>query len=176
MLKGKSEKTPKRKTVKKKSSAPSPKKKTAARRPVSKDSQKAAKKGKEFNFFEGIGRRKTSSARVRIFPDAEKKIIINGKNFEDYFPTLETKEIAVSPLKEADLLGKIGVSANVKGGGPHSQSEAVRHGLAKAVSIFNPELKKEMKKRGFLTRDSRMRERKKPGLKRARRAPQWKKR
>ncbi len=131
---------------------------------------------KEVKYFEGTGRRKTSIARVRLFIPGDKYFLVNEKPLEKYFPTLELQEIIFSPLKLTDCLEQFNVSVRVKGGGLHSQSEAVRHGIAKALVIFNPELRKKLKKTGFLTRDSRMRERKKFGLKRARRAPQWQKR
>jgi small subunit ribosomal protein S9 len=127
-------------------------------------------------YFEAIGRRKTSIARVRIFPQGERAIIVNGKPLENYFPTLETRQTILSPFQKMDIMDKFGVSVLVKGGGITSQSEAIRHGIANALILFNPEFRKTLKSAGYLTRDSRMRERKKFGLKRARRAPQWQKR
>ncbi|MCX6760722.1 MAG: 30S ribosomal protein S9 [Candidatus Nealsonbacteria bacterium] len=126
-------------------------------------------------YFEGIGRRKTSTARVRLLQD-EKTIIINEKPLEKYFPTIETQQTVLSVFQKMDMVGKFGVSVRVKGGGINSQSEAIRHGIANALIDFDPESRKTLKNTGFLTRDSRMRERKKFGLKRARRAPQWAKR
>ena len=136
--------------------------------------EKEAKKALEF--FEGIGRRKTSIARVRLLPQGEKTIIINGKTLEQYFPTLETRQTVLAVFQKMDILDRFGVSVKVKGGGINSQSEAIRHGIANALIVFDPEFRKTLKNTGFLTRDSRMRERKKFGLKRARRAPQWAKR
>lgn len=136
--------------------------------------EKTEKKTKRY--FEGIGRRKTSTARVRLLPHEEKTIIVNGRPLEKYFPTIETQQTVLSIFQKMDIVGKFGVSVKVKGGGINSQSEAIRHGIANALLVFDPESRKTLKGTGFLTRDSRMRERKKFGLKRARRAPQWAKR
>lgn len=131
---------------------------------------------KTAKYFEAVGRRKTSVARVRLFTQGEKGFLVNGKACNEYFPTLELQQIAVSPLERMKVFDKFGVEVRVKGGGVHSQAEAVRHGISRALVIFNAEFKKRLRKVGFLTRDPRMRERKKFGLKRARRAPQWQKR
>jgi small subunit ribosomal protein S9 len=127
-------------------------------------------------FFEGIGRRKTSLSRVRFFASGDKSISINDKNIKDYFPTAELQEIVSSPLEKADSVSSYKISVKVKGGGIHSQAEAVRHGIARALILFDPNLRGRLRSLGLLTRDSRMRERKHFGLKRARRAPQWRKR
>ena len=127
-------------------------------------------------FFKAIGRRKTAIAQVRLYQKAGKEFSVNNKPLNEYFSSLESQQIAVSPLEKTDFLGKFTVSVKVSGGGLHAQGEAIRHGVSRALTKFNPELHKKLKKAGFLTRDSRMRERKKPGLKRARRAPQWSKR
>jgi small subunit ribosomal protein S9 len=127
-------------------------------------------------FFEGVGRRKTSLARVRFFASGDKDISINEKSLKDYFPTVEMQEIITSPLQKSDSVSSYKISAKVKGGGIHSQAEAVRHGIARALILFDPSLRVKLRGLGLLTRDSRMRERKKFGLKRARRAPQWRKR
>jgi len=145
--------------------------KKTIKKPVKEKEEKKA-----FKFFEGIGRRKTSIARVRLLPQGEKTIVINGKTLEQYFPTLETRQTVLAVFQKMDILDRFGVSVKVKGGGINSQSEAIRHGIANALIIFDPEFRKTLKNTGFLTRDSRMRERKKFGLKRARRAPQWAKR
>ena len=131
---------------------------------------------KALKYFEEVGRRKTAIARVRLLKEGEKTIVINGKPFENYFQTLELREAALSPLKTTDLIGQFQISVKTKGGGLHAQAEAVRHGIAKALVLFSPELRTKLKKAGYLTRDPRMRERKKFGLKLARRAPQWQKR
>jgi small subunit ribosomal protein S9 len=126
-------------------------------------------------YFEAVGRRKTSVARVRLYPN-ENFFLVNQRPLEVYFPTLELRKIAKEALEKVNSLGKFGVSVRVKGGGIHSQAEALRHGLARALVLFNSEFKPVLKEAGFLKRDPRMRERKKFGLKRARRAPQWQKR
>lgn len=133
-------------------------------------------KSKRERYFEGIGRRKTSIARVRLFLEGEKNFLINGKLLEQYFPMRELQQIVLSPLNLTACLAKFKVSVKVKGGGITSQAEAVRHGVARALVLFNPEFRKKLKSAGYLKRDPRMRERKKFGLKRARRAPQWQKR
>jgi len=126
-------------------------------------------------YIETVGRRKTALARVRLFTQGKKGIQINNKLYTEYFPKFLYKT-AEEPLEKLKCLGKFGVSVVVRGGGATAQAEAVRHGIAKALVHLNPYFKKRLKKFGYLTRDSRMRERKKPGLKRARRAPQWSKR
>jgi len=133
-------------------------------------------KGKKVQYFEGVGRRKTSVARVRIYPTGENAFLINEKPYQEYFKDPFYHEIIFAPLKKINQLSKFKVTVKVKGGGLTGQAEAIRHGLARALVKFNPNFKKPLKKAGFLTRDPRERERKKPGLKRARRAPQWSKR
>ncbi len=137
---------------------------------------KVTVKPKIAKYFEGIGRRKTAVARVRISIQKEKTFLINTRTSENYFPTKYLQRIILSPLSLTDYSDKFQVSVRVKGGGTTSQAEAVRHGLTRALVLFDPELRKQLKKAGFLKRDPRMRERKKFGLKRARRAPQWQKR
>lgn len=127
-------------------------------------------------FFEAVGRRKTAIARVRIFAYNGTNYSFNGKTLDQYFPDHELQVIVRDALDRIDLAGKFSVTAVLKGGGLHAQAEATRHGVSRALLLFDPELRKRLKKSGFLTRDPRMRERKKFGLKRARRAPQWQKR
>lgn len=140
---------------------------------------------KKEKYFEGVGRRKTAIARVRLFayaPLSRKngagfpQILINGKPLEEYFATIELQQAVYAPLNLMNFLEQLKVSVKVKGGGIVSQAEAVRHGVARALVLFNPDFRKKLKKAGYLKRDPRMRERKKFGLKRARRAPQWSKR
>ncbi len=156
-------------------------KKTAVkkeRKPKRAAKVKAEKKplGKPERYFEASGRRKTAVARVRLFTEGEKAFVINGKPLDVYFPTLELRQTAKSALEKVNCLDKFSISVLVKGGGFNAQAEAVRHGIARALVLFNPDFRKQLKRVGFLTRDPRMRERKKFGLKRARRAPQWSKR
>ena len=165
---------PRKKTTVKTKSATRKKPVAAKAKGAKKKTKKEVKKTSKF--FEGLGRRKTATARVRLSSQGEKINLINGKPLENYFPTNELQETVLSPLKKMEYLGQFGVSARVRGGGTNAQAEAVRHGVAKALVLFNPELRKKLKKAGYLTRDPRMRERKKFGLKRARRAPQWSKR
>jgi len=130
----------------------------------------------KINFYETVGRRKTAVARVRLFTRGDKNFLVNKKPYQNYFPTLELQQIMIAPFEKMNCNDKFGVSVKVNGGGVHAQAEAVRHGISRALVLFNPDFRKRLKKAGFLTRDARMRERKKFGLKRARRAPQWQKR
>lgn len=124
-------------------------------------------------YFEATGRRKTAIARVRVFDG--KNILVNDKDYKEYFKTERQRQAAAAALKavQADNLG---VSARVTGSGLSAQAEAVRHGLARSLVKYNEDFKRVLRREGFLTRDSRMVERKKYGLKKARRAPQWSKR
>ncbi len=140
---------------------------------MKKEIKKEIKKEK---YFEAVGRRKTSVSRVRLFENNEKGFLVNEKPLEKYFPTLELQQIAKAALDKANCLDIFSISAKLKGGGLHSQAEALRHSISRALILFNLDLRKALKKAGFLIRDPRMRERKKFGLKRARRAPQWAKR
>jgi len=126
--------------------------------------------------YYGTGRRKESVARVRLVP-GEGKIIINKRTLDDYFGGLDAlKAIIKQPLALTDTLGKYDVLVNVRGGGFTGQAGAIRHGIARALLEVDPNLRPALKQAGFLTRDPRMKERKKYGLKGARRAPQFSKR
>lgn len=125
-------------------------------------------------YTEGIGRRKTAAARVRITPASKRSVMINDISLEEYFDTEELRTTAMSPLEEGEELYT--VTAVVKGGGISAQAEAVRHGIARAMTERDAELRGALKKKGFLKRDPRVKERKKPGLKKARKAAQWSKR
>jgi len=127
-------------------------------------------------YFEATGRRKTAVARVRLYTKGDKAMEVNGMAFAKYFPTKILQMTALASLDKMKSLERFRVVAKVNGGGVNSQAEAVRHGIARALVIFNPDYRKRLRKAGFLTRDPRMKERKKFGLKRARRAPQWSKR
>lgn len=128
------------------------------------------------SFISAIGRRKQASARVRLIPQGTGAITVNAKPYQAYFPTLETQYIVAGALKAVNRADAFDVSVRVQGGGVRGQAEAVRLGIARALVKFNAELKPSLRKAGFLTRDARVRERKKYGLKSARRAPQWAKR
>lgn len=127
------------------------------------------------NQFQGTGRRKTSVARVRLLPGSG-QFFVNKKNLEDYFAYQTLIDIAKSPLKLVEKEGSYDVHVNVKGGGFTGQAGAIRHGVARALLASDEELKSELKRAGFLTRDSRKKERKKPGLKKARKSSQFSKR
>jgi len=131
---------------------------------------------KPAKYFETIGRRKEAVARVRLFTRGEKTFLVNKKPLEVYFPAFELQQVVKSALVKIKCFDKFKISAIVRGGGIKAQAEAIRHGISRALVLFNPDFRKRLKKTGFLTRDSRMRERKKFGLKRARKAPQWSKR
>jgi len=123
-----------------------------------------------------VGRRKTSNASIRLYEGGNNEITVNGKSFNDYFPTDEMRLIVLEPFKVAALPITMSVTAILKGGGIHSQAEALRHGIARAIIAYNVELRKKLKKEGLLKRDPRAKERRKFGLKKARKAPQWSKR
>ncbi len=132
--------------------------------------------GKADRYFEAIGRRKTAVARVRLFTKGDKEFLVNEKSYEQYFQTADDRETSVSSMKKMKCLDKFRITVMVKGGGHSAQAEAVRHGTARVLVDFNQNFRKRLRKAGFLTRDPRMRERKKFGLKRARKSPQWSKR
>lgn len=127
-------------------------------------------------YYEAVGRRKTAIARIRLWPnDAKQKIIVNNKNYSDYFPVKELQDVLIEPMIKSGIK-TYKISIKIFGGGLRAQAYAARHGLSRALVSAYPESKTILKTFGFLTRDSRMKERKKPGLKAARRAPQWSKR
>ena len=126
-------------------------------------------------YIEAVGRRKTSVARVRYFAKSEGGVLVNDKKLNEYFPTAELRGIVESPMKTAKM-EKYEITVRLSGGGIHSQAEALRHGISRALIESVSELRGELKPLGFLTRDPRMKERRKFGLKKARKAPQWSKR
>ncbi len=126
--------------------------------------------------FWGTGRRKKAIARVRLIPGGAGNIVINKRSIDDYCDLETVKLIIKQPLVLTDTLTKYDVFVNVIGGGFTGQAGAIRHGIARALIVAEPELRAALKKAGFLTRDPRMKERKKYGLKKARRAPQFSKR
>lgn len=125
-------------------------------------------------YIEATGRRKTSVARVRITPASKISISINEKEFKKYFPTSALQKTVLAVFDDLDK--KFAVTVKLKGGGISSQSEALRHGLSQALVSFEPSLRTQLKAKGFLKRDPRAKERRKFGLKKARKAPQWSKR
>lgn len=126
-------------------------------------------------YFYGTGRRKQSVARVRLYPGSG-KITINDRDIDDYFGLDTLKLIVRQPLAITDSIGRFDIVVRVNGGGVTGQAGAIRHGVSRALLVYNEELRPVLKKAGFLTRDPRMKERKKYGLKAARRAPQFSKR
>ena len=122
-----------------------------------------------------VGRRKCAAARVRL-TKGEGKIVINGKPLSEYFPYFEEQQMVMSPLVAVDKAKEYDFSIKAAGGGKKGQAIAVRHGIARALLRWNEDFKKALKTLGLLTRDSRVKERKKFGLKKARKAPQWSKR
>ena len=127
-------------------------------------------------YFYGTGRRKSSVARVRVYENGTGNITINGRDIDNYFGLDTLKMVVRQPLVTTDLAGKVDVVVTVCGGGVSGQAGAIRHGISRALLLVNAENRPALKAAGFLTRDPRMKERKKYGLKAARRAPQFSKR
>lgn len=127
-------------------------------------------------YFYAAGKRKTSVARVRLYSQGKGDIIVNEQPLDEYFTLLTSKGIIKAPLKLTGTNNKFDISIKVTGGGISAQAEAARHGISRALLEYDNTLRLTLKKAGFLTRDARIKERKKPGLKRARRAPQFSKR
>lgn len=152
---------------------------TPKKKPKTKKPAKEEKKPKKY--YEAVGRRKTAVARVRLFTsrpfeDEKGRILVNGRPYFEVFPTLELQQIVRSALDKMKSLNRFEASIKVEGGGLAGQAEAIRHGLSRTLVQFNPDFRKKLKRAGYLTRDPRMKERKKPGLKKARKSPQWAKR
>ena len=127
-------------------------------------------------YLYGTGRRKSSVARVHLFQGGTGSITVNGRDIDDYFGLETLKMVVRQPLAATDTLGKVDIVATVTGGGVSGQAGALRHGVSRALLLASPDYRPILKKAGFLTRDPRMKERKKYGLKAARRAPQFSKR
>ncbi len=128
-------------------------------------------------YIEAVGRRKTSIARVRATPSTKASFTINdGQSIDDYFKLENQRIIVTEPLKQSEMGTEFHITVVVSGGGINSQAEAIRHGIARILVEMKPELRKALKKEGFLKRDPRAKERRKFGLKKARKAPQWSKR
>ena len=133
-----------------------------------------AEEGKSGRYYEAVGRRKTSTARVRLFTKGA-GIVVNKKEYTDYFQG-QLLRIIDAPLRKMKTAEKFKIEVLVSGGGAHSQAEAVRHGIARALVLFNGDFQKRLKRSGYLKRDPRKKERRKYGLKKARKAPRWSKR
>lgn len=129
-------------------------------------------------YYEAVGRRKSAVARVRLFNKGKEKsdVVINDKKISDYFPTDKLQKTAMSSLEIMKADDRFKVTAKISGGGIQAQAEALRHALARALIKFNAEFRKRLKKATYLKRDPRVKERRKFGLKKARKAPQWSKR
>ncbi len=149
--------------------------KKVTRTPSTRSAAKKVHADEEIKAFRAVGRRKSAIARVMI-KEGTGDIIVNEKEFRQYFPLAEYQRIMEAPLVITDTRSHVNISVKVIGGGKRGQADAVRHGIARALVLRNADLKKTMRSEGFLTRDPRVKERKKPGLKRARRAPQFSKR
>jgi small subunit ribosomal protein S9 len=126
-------------------------------------------------YYQGTGRRKEATARVRLY-EGKGDFVVNDKKASDFFSFFEYADEAIAPLIKVGLEKKMDISVKVMGGGSRGQAEAIRHGIARAIVDMDENLKPSLKTEGFMTRDPRSKERKKPGLKKARRAPQWRKR
>lgn len=131
---------------------------------------------KETKYIEGLGRRKTSIARVRITPESKTHFVINSKDLDTHFPTAALRETVNAPFVKSGIEQKFKVTVEVNGGGISSQAGAVSLGIARALTLYDQHLRGALKKEGLLKRDSRSKERRKFGLKKARKAPQWSKR
>lgn len=129
---------------------------------------------KEGTYTEAVGRRKTASARVRLVSAKSVSVLVNDRAADEYFSLAQEVDTVLAPLKASGM--HFAVTAKVAGGGHKAQAEALRHGISRALCEIHPELRKDLKLKGFLTRDPRAKERKKFGLKAARRSPQWSKR
>ena len=127
-------------------------------------------------YYYGTGKRKTSIAKVRLYLDEGGPVLVNGKPMEEYFNWEPWRVIVLQPFRISDTTNRFRVIAQAQGGGVHSQAEAIRHGIARALVVFDENLKPALRRHGLMTRDARIKESKKYGLKRARRAPQYTKR
>ena len=145
--------------------------------PITTESPAPAPKTATERYVYAVGRRKTAVAQVRLYPATEADVVIvNKKSIREYFGTLALETVALSPMKTTGLEASFTVSVVVRGGGLHGQADAIKLGVARCLIKHDPLLRSILKAQGMLTRDARAVERKKPGLKKARRAPQWAKR
>lgn len=150
--------------------------KISAKAEAKEEETKPAKKRIRRSYLYAVGRRKKSVARIRLFKNGKGEVIINEKESDKYFPTFELNQIIKQPLEAVGKLKDFNFSIKVAGGGIRGQAEACRQGIARALLVFDKDFRTTLKPLGYLKRDPRRKERKKPGLKRARRAPQWAKR
>lgn len=127
-------------------------------------------------YIPAIGRRKNATAQVRLTPDSKRTFVINDRTIDDYFSVEEYRKVVQSPFALVETKDDFHVSIVVKGGGISAQADAIRHGIARALEKYNEELRSPLKSAGYLKRDPRRKERKKPGLRKARKRPAWSKR
>lgn len=149
------------------------------KKPKSKTAPEEKKVPAKEKYFYAVGRRKTSIAQVKLTPSekaGENDLVVNKKKMKDYFPTSMLQNIFLSPFKATGTVNKLKAAVHARGGGFRGQAEAARLAISRALVKFNEEYKKSLRDLGYLTRDARIVERKKPGLKKARKAPQWAKR
>ena len=139
----------------------------------SKNSESKMAKGE---YIYAKGGKKEANVQLKLFPNGKGSFLINDKDYLKYFPYFESQKIVTAPLEQLGLINKFDIIAKVRGGGTKGQAEGIRYALSHALVKFNSDFRKSLKKTKYLTRDSRVKERKKPGLKKARRAPQWQKR
>lgn len=149
-----------------------PTKKVKKIEPVAAEAPKIEKK----EYIYQAGGRKEANSQIKLFPQGKGSFLVNDKDYLIYFPHFELQKIIVSPLEQLGLRSQFDIIVTVRGGGKRGQAESIRYALSHALLKFNPEYRKSLKKLDYLTRDSRIKERKKFGLKKARRAPQWQKR
>ncbi|MFZ2187545.1 MAG: 30S ribosomal protein S9 [Candidatus Moraniibacteriota bacterium] len=165
-----------KKEIVKDDEAPKAVKKAPAKKKVATVSAAASVEAVEERYVYAVGRRKTAVAQVRLYPSPSAEVIVNKKPIREYFGTAALEAVALSPLKVTGLETAFRVSVVVRGGGLHGQTGAIKLGIARCLIKHDILLRPVLKAQGFLTRDARAVERKKPGLKKARRAPQWAKR
>jgi small subunit ribosomal protein S9 len=127
-------------------------------------------------YIAAIGRRKNATAQVRLTPESKRTFVINERAIDDYFTVEEYRKVIQSPLALVETKDEFHISIVVRGGGISAQADAIRHGIARALEKYNAELRGELKSAGYLKRDPRRKERKKPGLRKARKRPAWSKR
>lgn len=152
--------------------------KKATSKKIDKDESEVSesKKRVRHSYLFAVGRRKKAISRTRLFKKGTGKIIVNEKAYDKYFPTFQLQQFITQPLEAVGKLKEFDFTIKVQGGGPMGQAVAVRHGISRALLVFDQSLRTSLKPHGYLTRDPRRKERKKPGLKRARRAGQFSKR
>lgn len=144
--------------------------------PIGEAVEEAVSDNKKGVYIYAVGKRKSAVAQVKLFKNGKGNILINGKDYKEYFPVFQLQEIVSAAVKSVGQSDKLDFQAKVRGGGKIGQAESIRHGMARTLIQLNPNFKRNLRKAGYITRDSRVKERKKPGLKGARRAPQWQKR